>query len=540
MGEVYRARDTRLGREVAIKILPGNLHSDRRRIERFEQEARSASALNHPNIVTIYELGEVDGTSYISMELVEGEAVRELLASGSIPLPQVIHIAAQIADGLAKAHSAGIVHRDLKPENVMVSRDGLVKILDFGVAKLAPGASAETLDTRPLQTLPGTVMGTLEYMSPEQASGLEVDFRSDQFSFGSVLYEMLTGKPAFQRGSMAETMAAILRDQVEPIGALNPETPAPLCWVVERCLDKKPQQRYSSTRDLLRDLVATRDRLSELPMERPESRPSNLPTPRTAFIGRDPEIAAVKELLLRPDVHLVTLTGLGGIGKTRLGLQVAEALADHFMGGTYYVPLAPVSDPKLIAPAIAQTLGLREAGGQSPLETLKAHLQNSLRLPTLLLLDNFEHLVAEAPLVAELLASSAHLRLLVTSRAPLHIYGEHEYPVPPLELPDLKSVPDVDMLTRYPAVALFIQRARAVKPDFEVNQENAAAVATICARLDGLPLAIELAAARIKLLSPSAMQTRLESRLQLLTGGRGTCPPGSRLCAAQSTGAMVC
>ncbi len=524
MGEVYRARDTRLGREVAIKILPGNLHSDRRRIERFEQEARSASALNHPNIVTIYELGEVDGTSYISMELVEGEAVRELLASGSIPLPKVIQIAAQIADGLAKAHSAGIVHRDLKPENVMVSRDGLVKILDFGVAKLAPAPGAETLDIRPMQTLPGTVMGTLEYMSPEQASGLEVDFRSDQFSFGLVLYEMLTGKPAFQRDSMAETMAAILRDQLEPISSLNPETPAPLCWVVERCLYKKPEQRYSSTRDLVRDLVATRDRLSEVQMESPESRPSNLPTSRTAFIGRDLEVEAVKELLLRPDVHLVTLTGPGGIGKTRLGLQVAEALTDHFAGGTYYVPLAPVSDPKLIAPAIAQTLGLRETGGQSPLETLKAHLQNSLRLPTLLLLDNFEHLVAEAPLVAGLLASSAQLRLLVTSRAPLHIYGEHEYPVPPLELPDLKSVPEVEVLTRYPAVALFVQRARAVKPDFEVNQENAAAVATICARLDGLPLAIELAAARIKLLSPSAMQTRLESRLHLLTGGARDLP----------------
>jgi len=169
-------------------------------------------------------------------------------------------------------------------------------------------------------------------------------------------------------------------------------------------------------------------------------------------------------------------------------------------------------------------LGLREIGGQSPLERLKTYLQHSLRLPMLLLLDNFEHLVAAASFVAELLASTARLKLLVTSRAPLHVYGEHEYPVPPLALPDPKLVPAVEQLTRYPAVALFIQRARAVRPDFEVNKENAAAVATICARLDGLPLAIELAAARIKLLSPSAIQARLESRLQLLTGGARDLP----------------
>ena len=197
MGEVYRARDTRLGREVAIKVLPGNVRPDRKRIERFEQEARSASALNHPNIVTIYELGQVDATCYIAMELVEGDAIRDLLASGTIPLPKVIQIAAQIADGLAKAHEAGIVHRDLKPENLMVSRDGLVKILDFGVAKLAPSTDSED-KTRTRQTLPGAVVGTLEYMSPEQASGRPVDFRSDQFSFGSVLYEMLTTDPPFK------------------------------------------------------------------------------------------------------------------------------------------------------------------------------------------------------------------------------------------------------------------------------------------------------------------------------------------------------
>src|SRR5205085_8393983 len=170
------------------------------------------------------------------MELVEGEVVRDLLASGSIPLPKVIQIAAQVADGLAKAHEAGIVHRDLKPENLMVSRDGLVKILDFGLAKLAPPTGAESVDTRSVQTLPGTVMGTVEYMSPEQASARPVDFRSDQFSFGSVLYEMLAGRRAFARESGTETLAAILRDDPPPLSTEAPATPVPVRWIVERCL----------------------------------------------------------------------------------------------------------------------------------------------------------------------------------------------------------------------------------------------------------------------------------------------------------------
>jgi len=526
MGEVYRARDTRLGREVAIKILLGNLCPDMQGVERFEQEARSASALNHPNIITIYELGQVNSTCYIAMELVQGEVLRDLLRSGLVPLQKVIQVAAQVADGLAKAHEAGIVHRDLKPENLMVSRDGFVKILDFGLAKLTPPME-EVFDTRTLPaapTLPGVVMGTIEYMSPEQARGRPVDFRSDQFSFGSVLYEMATGKPAFQRGTKAETLAAILRDDPEPIGSLNPHAPAPLCWVVERCLAKNPEQRYASTRDLARDLAAIRDRLSEAPIRGPQTRPSNLPIQRTVFVGRDRELAAVKELLLRPDVHLVTLTGAGGIGKTRLGLQAAENVAHHFPSGVYHVPLAPVNDPKLIAPIIAQTLGVRQTGVQPPLELLKEYLQNSLHMPMLVLLENFEHLVAAGPIIAELLTSSARLKVLVTSRAPLHVYGEHEFPVPPLAVPDPRSLPPLEVVSQYSALALFVQRARAVKPDFDLGKDNAHAVATICARLDGLPLAIELAAARIKLLSPSAMLSRLESRLQLLTGGARDLP----------------
>jgi Tol biopolymer transport system component len=267
MGEVYRARDPKLGREIAVKVLPGDVASDSARRQRFEQEARSASALNHPNILTIHDIAEADGTLYIAMELVDGKTLRELIVSGDpLPTRKLLDIAVQTADGLSKAHAAGIVHRDLKPENLMISRDGFVKILDFGLAKLtevaAPDASIlPTAIAAP--TEPGTVMGTAGYMSPEQASGQPVDFRSDQFSFGSILYEMATGQRAFQRKTGAETLAAIIREEPEPIGQLAPRSPAPARWITERCLAKDPEERYVSTKDLARDLRSIRDHLSE-------------------------------------------------------------------------------------------------------------------------------------------------------------------------------------------------------------------------------------------------------------------------------------
>jgi serine/threonine protein kinase len=244
MGEVYRARDERLNRSVAIKILPAALSTDSDRLHRFEQEARAASALNHPNIVTIYELGQNSSGHYIVMELVEGVTLRQLLGSGLLPMRKAIEIAAQVADGLTKAHEAGITHRDLKPENLMVTKDGFVKILDFGLAKLT-SPSGEASDAIPTSmTASGLVLGTVGYMSPEQAEGQRLDFRSDLFSFGLVLYEMVTGKRAFQRRTAAETLVAILREQTEPIGVQNPDAPAPLCWAVERCLAKEPEKRH--------------------------------------------------------------------------------------------------------------------------------------------------------------------------------------------------------------------------------------------------------------------------------------------------------
>ena len=270
MGEVYRARDPKLGREVAIKVLPAEVSSDRDRLARFEQEARSASALNHPSIITIYEIGTAGSVSYISMELVEGKTLRELVAEGPVPLRSLVAIAAQIADALAKAHEAGIIHRDLKPENLMVTRDGFVKILDFGLAKLALPESGEVSSMPTMardETHPGVVLGTVGYMSPEQASGRRVDFRSDQFSLGSILYELATGKRAFSRPTTAEALVAIIREEPEPIAALSPRLPVPVRWVIERCLAKDPGERYASTRDLARDLKHLRDHGAEISVE---------------------------------------------------------------------------------------------------------------------------------------------------------------------------------------------------------------------------------------------------------------------------------
>ena len=284
MGQVYRARDKRLDREVALKVLAKDVASDLG-VKRFEQEARAASAPNHPNITAIYDIGGTEATVYIVMELIEGRTLRELLRAGPIATKRLVQIAAQIGDGLAKAHAAGIVHRDLKPENIMLTNEGLVKILDFGLAKLAPPVrSDETAGnaiTRGEMTQPGVVLGTVGYMSPEQASGLETRFTSDQFSLGAILYEMATGRRAFKRATAVESLSAIIREEPEPIGKINPQVPIPIRWVIERCLAKTPEDRYACTQDLTRDLRSIHGRHSELEALRPSTTAPSDIRPRT-------------------------------------------------------------------------------------------------------------------------------------------------------------------------------------------------------------------------------------------------------------------
>ena len=272
MGEVYRARDNRLGRDVALKILPDEAADDPESIRRFEQEARAASALNHPNIVVIYETGEATPAGrdrpvrFLAMELLDGEPLNALLMGGGLPLKRALDYAVQIADGLSRAHESGIVHRDLKPPNIVVTRDGHLKILDFGLAKLRPfSAEDKTLEVSsdPTLTSPGTLLGTVGYMAPEQVRSETATPASDQFGFGCILFEMLTGQRPFQRASPAETLSAILRDEAPAIQDLNPNVPAPLRWIVERCLSKSARDRYASTRDMARDLQKLRESASE-------------------------------------------------------------------------------------------------------------------------------------------------------------------------------------------------------------------------------------------------------------------------------------
>ena len=296
MGEVWRAKDPRLARSVAIKVLPDDVVGDKDRIARFHAEARAASALNHPNIITIYDIGEDAGRTYLSMELLEGVTLRQLLDGGRPLLPKALQIAGQIAEGLAAAHARGIVHRDLKPENVILTTDGVVKILDFGLAKASPLDASLTENDPTMSaaagTAPGTLLGTIGYMAPEQAAGKPVDFHADQFSFGSILYELVSGRRAWRKATAAEALVAIMRDDPPSLSSVDPPVPPPLRRIIDHCLAKDPQDRYASTRDLAGDVRYAAEHPSDASwgtdvhpaVETPPPRARRV-TARTALVG---------------------------------------------------------------------------------------------------------------------------------------------------------------------------------------------------------------------------------------------------------------
>ena len=521
MGEVYEARDTRLGRKVAVKLIRPALTSNPEAVRRFEQEARAASSLNHPNIVTIYEIGDMDGRRFLAMELVEGHSLSALVGR-PVGLDAVARMGAQLARALSVAHAVGIVHRDIKPENIMVRADGYVKLLDFGVARLVPQPAATRLPDD-AATRGRAILGTPRYMSPEQARGETVTGASDVFSLGVVLFELASGAHPFEASTRAAS--AVRSDAASTPRPRLPDMPV-LDRVLLRMLETNEAAR-PSVGDVAAELTKLAAAASQ-PVElgaltaRGERRDHNLPPQRTPLIGRAAEMADVKGRLLDLAVRLLTLTGPGGTGKTRLAIQVAGDLAPCFEGGVSFVDLAPITEPGLVGPTVAHALGVSESSERPLVSILGEHLNT--RGPTLLLMDNFEQVSDAAAIVRELLDASPGLTVLVTSRHALRIYGEQELPVSPLPLPEPGAAPSPAALIECPSVALFVQRAAAIRPDFTLTARNAQVVVDICRQLDGLPLAIELAAARVKILPPAELHGRLERRLELLTGGARDLP----------------
>jgi predicted ATPase/predicted Ser/Thr protein kinase len=520
MGFVYEAEHAILGRKAAIKTLSNDLGGDGDFRERFIQESQMVAALDHPSIIPIYDAGEENGIVYIAMRHVGGGDLQELIAQGQLELDRAVSILEQVAGALDAAHAHDLVHRDVKPANVLI--DGAsdrVYLTDFGIAKQAR--------TRGL-TRTGFFVGTLDYAAPEQIQGKPVGPQADVYAFGCLLFECLTGKKPFDRETDVAVMHAHLLDPPPAPTELRPELPPELDDVVARALAKNEEERTASCREVIE---AVRACLGGQPVA-PAARAStitartiavfvNFPSEPSPLIGRDEELASIVELARGPDARLVTLTGPGGTGKTRLVLAVAAELAAE-VGRAFFVDLAPLSDPDIVGSAIASVLGVEETADLPLVEAIARRLGDD---PALLVLDNFEQVLPAAALVRELLAAAAGLTVLVTSQAPLRLREEREFPVPPLALPEA----DEDgVVGSSPAVDFFLDRARAVKPGFELTDENAAAVAGICRRLDGLPLAIELAAARVKLLSPQAILSRLESSLELLTGGAHDLPTRQR------------
>ena len=519
MASVYLAEHVHLGTQAAIKVLSSHLQSND--LERFLAEARIIAHLEHPHIVRVLEFGVEADQPFLVMSYAPGGSLRQLHPTGTaLPLDTVVSYVRQVAQPLHYAHDEHIIHRDIKPENMLLGRRNELLLSDFGLAVLSHSTDAQQVQ----QTA-----GTLAYMAPEQIQGQPCP-ASDQYALGVVVYEWLCGKRPF-RGSLAEIASQHLSVRPPSLRQQVPTIPSAIEEVVLQALSKDPGERFATVHAFALVMEETAREASSGQTQRElssayiggiSSPPLKiLPAPLTSLIGREQEVEEVCTLLRRPEVRLLTLTGTGGIGKTRLALQVATQLVNDFVNGVCFVSLAPISDPEQVLPAIGQTLGLKASSEHSWLDLLQTFFQHKRFF---LILDNFEQVVTAAPPLVPLLQKCPGLKILVTSRTLLHLGGEHHFPVAPLSIPDLKHLPDHTSLAQYAAVALFVQRAQALQPDFRLTPTNARAVAELCVRLDGLPLAIELAAARVPLLSPQALLARLGQRFALLTSGGQDAP----------------
>ena len=495
-GIVYEAVDPSLARSVALKVLSGDVGPEE--FARFAREARTLAALDHPNVASVYSFESAHSTSHFyTMELVRGRTLAQLLAEEVPPILEALRIAQQIARGVEAAHAASVVQRDLKPSNVMITDDGSVRVVDFSIAR--------EIDDHPRV---GTASGTPGYMSPEQIAGHATDTRTDVWAFGCVLHELVSGERAIPGSTpherLTQTSQFDLRLDASAVGDR-------LVAIVGDCLKPTVDARFGSMTKLRRAIeaeIAARE-LPRLDRARRRSSARHLiPRPVTSFVGRDRELSTLASLV--EDHAVVTLTGAAGCGKTRLAVEFADGVTDRFEGGVVFVELAPLGDSSRLPQTLLNALGQAEQPDRDPEETAISSLRDR---SALLVLDNCEHLLNDVRRVlTRIVQECPSVTVLATSRQHLGVEGERPYRVSPLAVPDAAS----DPLTRSAAVELFVDRTRAFDAEYRLTAANAAVITEICRRLDGIPLAIELAAARTRMMSVDEICAGLDRRFRLL------------------------
>nr|WP_232070684.1 protein kinase [Mycobacterium lacus] len=519
-GVVYRCAQVGLGRLVAIKVLTALSDEDRARFAR-EQQAM-ARLTGHPHIVAVLQVGQTaSGCPFLVMPLCGQGSWRERIAeTGALGVDEVLGVGAKIAGALAAAHRVGVVHRDVKPANILLTEYGEPALTDFGIAHISGG----------FQTATGVYTGTPAFTAPEVIAGVSPGPGADVYGLGATLFAALTGHAAFERRRGEQVVAQFVRITSEPVPDLREhDIPAELAAIIEAAMAREPADRPSATElgERLRHAQAHRH-----PGAGGSARPGgastsaarptvgNLPVLPGEVVGRGAEVNQLRKLLA--DSRMVTLAGVGGVGKTTLAIHAAAELGTEFPDGVWLVELAELRDGALLTETVAGALGVRDQPGRPLSDVLMDVLDER---HALLVLDNCEHLIDDAAKFADMvLRRCPRLHLLATSREVIDIAAETVLTVSPLAVPDPDTGHAPRGLAAYPGVGLFVQRARAAVPDFTLDNDNAAAVARICTRLEGLPLAIELAAARMRAMSAEEIADGLTDRYTLLSHGHRAAP----------------
>jgi serine/threonine protein kinase/predicted ATPase len=549
-GTVYLGFDEQLERPVAIKVPRPDRFRTRQDVEAFFREARLAAQLRHPALVDVYDVGHDPSGCYIVMQFIDGHPLHQVLKRSRVSPRQAAEWIAKVAEAVHCAHKVGLVHGDLKPANILIDREQQPHVADFGLVICEQDQSVQA----------GQVSGTPAYMAPEQVRGEKhrLDGRADLWALGVMFYEMLTGRRPFSGPSVHDLFDEILHREPKPPRQIDDGIPMDMEWICLKCLAKGVGDRYTTGMDLLLDLQHAIEELEPDPqpghmpgrqstrapgrgsVDRPWDlrsssmrsissqtsrtvRPTNFPAIASSFVGRDREVADLSALL-HADNRMVTIVGPGGIGKTRVALRVGEELLQQMAGGCWFADLREATSVAGVAHAVAGALGVPLTSNE-PSEEVVANILE-YRKPLLLILDNFEQAVehAEATL-GQWRARAPQVWFLVTSRAGLGLAGEREYELGPMPVPPLDARPVPGELEAFDSVRLFCDRAQELQPEFRLDTGNAPFVAAICAGLEGIPLAVELAAARIKILSPNQIAQKLGQKFQLLQSTRRDLAP---------------